>query len=125
MQWFLVCIAITASALTMSFVVLHNFGKVQATQQDQLQAALTAFVCTFIAQSKAILWQHLRQFLKSRCKCGRVSLGLMHVALSMVCVSLFDFRIIHVATRDSKLMRSSILFADLSSLFFAESSLGD
>lgn len=117
-QWLLVCLALAASAITMSFVVLHNFGQDEETKQNELQAALIAFACTFLAQSKSVLWVYLKSALKPRC--NRVSIGLIHVAMSIICVSLFDFRIIHVASRDSKMMRTSILFADLSSLLLAE-----
>ena len=128
-QCFPVCLAMALSAATMSFVVLQNFREEGTIKNDKerffssprnLELALLVFACTFVAQSKALIWHYLEMFLRTRFSCGPIATGLVHVSLCMVCVSLFDFRIIHVSG-SSRMLRTSILFADLTSLFLAES----
>lgn len=127
-QSVLVAVAVAMSAATMSLVVLQNFRENEHSRGEHkrffsaprnLELALLVYACTFVSQSKTVIWHHLKKILRQRFSCGTVTLGLIHVSLSMVCISLFDFRIIHVAG-NSRLLRSSILFADLTSLFTAE-----
>ena len=121
------------SVMTMLFIVFQNFNEEEdrswvpsrffrdhSVYEKKLELALLIYVTTFISQSKSVLWHYLRQYLLRRNLCTPLTLGIIHVALSMTCISLFDFRIIHVQGT-SKLMRSSILFADLTSLLFIES----
>jgi len=121
------------SVITMLFIVFQNFNdeeerswiparffRDESVYDKKLELALLIYVTTFISQSKSVLWHYLRRFLMKRKLCTPLTLGIIHVALSMTCISLFDFRIIHVQGT-SKLMRSSILFADLTSLLLMES----
>lgn len=124
---------VLAAVVTVLFVVFQNFDSEDDNRwvksrffpgenfhERRLEMALLIFITTFICQSKTVLWFHIKSFLMKNRLCNQLTLGIIHVAVSMICISLFDFRIIHVQGT-SKLMRSSILFADLTSLFFTES----
>ena len=82
--------------------------------------AMLVFVTTFISQSKSGLWTLIKDFVTKRNLCTKLTLSLIHVILSLICISFFDFRIIQIQST-SLLMRISILFADITSLFFMES----
>lgn len=89
----------------------------EAVQTRMFELNLVLFLTTLVSTCRqAILLAFERSFAE---RCSPFTVGLCRVCIKMGCISLFDFRIIHVMSTSPSL-RSSILVADAVSLFLQE-----
>ena len=122
------CAATLLCTLGLLFLVLQNYeeesiAKVEprffkeAVRTRMFELNLLLFLTTLVSACRqSILQLFDRVFLH---RCSPLVNGLCRVCIRMACVTLFDFRIIHVMSTSYSL-RSSILVADLVSLFLHE-----
>lgn len=122
------CAAAALCSAGLVQLVLHNYSDEsrahveprffkEAVQTRMFELNLVLFFTTLVSTCRqVILYAFERTFAE---RCSPFAIGLCRVCIKMGCISLFDFRIIHVMSTSPSL-RSSILVADVVSLFLLE-----
>lgn len=125
-----VAFGIVVLSLTISFLVLvlTNYedpalAKVEPrffkndVQARMFELNMLLFLTTFLSASRDTLIFILERTLSGHL--SQLMVGICRVCIRMVCISLFDFRVIHIMSTATSL-RCSILIADAVSLLLAE-----
>ena len=92
----------------------------EAVRTRMFELNLLLFLTTMVSACRQVIL-HLFERSFADC-CSPFIMGLCRVCIRMACITLFDFRIIHVMSTSYSL-RSSILIADLVSLFLHEAQM--